>query len=75
MISNLEKICNTERFNSEIQISITTPENNSVFLSEVLPLTLTCSLLNKEKIEISERILTRTSKSPLTEVIKRTLPS
>lgn len=75
MISNLEKICNTERFNSEIQISITTPENNSVFLSEVLPLILTCSLLNKEKIEISERILTRTSKSPLTEVIKRTLPS
>lgn len=75
MKSNLEKICNTERFNSEIQISITTPENNSVFLSEVLPLTLTCSLLNKEKREISERILTRISKSPLTEVIKKTQPS
>lgn len=75
MKSNLEKICNTERINSEIQISITTPENNSVFLSEVLPLTLTCSLLNKEKREISERILTRISKSPLTEVIKKTQPS
>jgi hypothetical protein len=49
MKPNLERMCNTERFNAELQISIT----SSIFLNELLPPTLTGALPSKEKRENS----------------------
>lgn len=69
MKPNLEKVCNTERFSSETQISITmpSPKKEQAEVSEQMLRTFATLVLVTAKHQ-------RQTRSPLTEAIKSIQP-